>query len=504
MKEILKNCGFIPLGRRAIFCILMASAILAHADEFFNFVEFKATANFSIPSEAIQKNESVSGNSGLRLSFRDADFRGYTTLPKTEFNEIQKKDGFSERVNLLDEPRIGAGFFLFKKNFPTVIKIGHNSYSKSVSKLKNPSPSATLNPLSKTFSFQTGTGCALPTLSSSSQPFSCSISTKINVNKLSSQCTTEGFFNERQEGIAFFSAKHKFSKTVFIQGGFSGGRFYIENNSTILKKNNATFNADFFYCGAGDFCFHSPILKLNFYSGIQESPYNVNPIWFRIDGRTSFHALLLNFSYFEIPTTNDSPKAAPLIGGSNAICRTIEQASMNPQILFLFDDKNASSLRFGVSAMENQKVTATNKPAVLNVGKFQAAANYKNNFFDLRLDWTHANVLINGEPPTKSARPEEYMSYAISGSFSGNVSKISFSGSYTDYPPASENAAKKEVYAASVKIAVPKANLTAQTGIDVTMKDCSRCAGEFNAGISYSVRKKFFRSSVKLAVLVPF
>lgn len=504
MNEILRNCGLIPLGRRVIFCMLMASAILAHADGFFNFAEFKVATNFTIPSEETQKAKSISGNTGLRLSFRDADFRGYVTLPKSEFNEIQKVEGVSESIDLLDEPRMGAGFFLFKKTFPTTIKIGHNSFSKSVSKLKNPSPSATLNPLSKTFSFQTGTGCSLPTLTSSAQPFSCSFSAKTNGKKLSSQCTTEGFFNEKQEGVAFFSAKHKFSKTIFVQGGFSGGRFYIENNSTILKKNNATFNADFFYCGAGEFCFHSPILKVNFYSGIQESPYDVNPVWFRIDGRTSFRALLLNFSYFEIPTTKDSPKAVPLIGASSTICRTIEQASVNPQLLFLLDDKNASSLRIGFSAMENQKVTATNKPVVLNIGKFRAGANYKNNFFDFRADWTHANVLLNGEPPTKSAIPEEYHSFEISSSLIAKNTQISLSGGVSRYPPLKENAELKEVYSTDLKISVPKANLTAQTGAEVTLKGGKRHGGEFNAGVNYSLKRKYFRSSAKFALIVPF
>ena len=503
MKKLLDLCEEFSLGRRFFFCILMASVNFSHADEFFNFAELKTAANFTIPNEN-DREKTVSGNTGLRLSFRDADFRGFVTLPKTEFDEIRSSENIREKLDFFDNPRLGAGFFLFKKNFPTTIKIGHNSYSKSVSKLKNPSPPTTANPLAKSFAFSTGLGASLTSLTSSTQPVSYSICTKSLEKMFPVQFSAESFVTEEKEGAALISAKLPLSRCVFLQSAISGGRYSIEGHSKILEKNNAGFEEGYFYSGLGELCFHSPLFKINFFSGIQESPYDVNPFWFRIDGRTSFSNLLLNFSYFAIPTTKDSPKAAPLIGGSGQVCRIVEQASVNPQILFLLNSENSSSVRFGFSALENWKVTATNTPVQLSTAKLRAAMSYESRFFNLRFDWTHANILLTGEPPTKSARPEEYLSYAISGSFAGKVSKISFSGSWTNYPSESKNTTEKAGYAANVKIAVPKANLTAQTGIDVTMKDCSRCAGEFNAGMTYSVRKKFFRSSIKLAVIVPF
>ena len=62
----------------------------------------------------------------------------------------------------------------------------------------------------------------------------------------------------------------------------------------------------------------------------------------------------------------------------------------------------------------------------------------------------------------------------------------------------------KEVYSASAKIAVPKANLTGQAGVDLTMKDGQRHSGEINAGVSYCLKKKYFRSSMKIAFVMPF
>ena len=502
MKKILEKCGDFSPGRRLIFCLLMASANFSYAGEFFNFAEFKAAANFTIPG-GDEKEKALSGASGLRLSFRDADLRGFVTLPKSDFSEIRESEGFLEKLELLDEPRLGAGFFLFKKNFPTAVKIGHNSYSKSVSKLKNPSPSLTANSLAKSFAFSTGLGSSLTNLTSSRQPLSCSISTERDSNLFPLALGLESFVTEDKDGVVLLSAKLPLGRSIFLQSVISGGRYRFEGKSKILEKNNASFEANYFYSGLGEFCFHSPLLKINFFSGIQENPYDVNPVWFRIDGRTSYRNLLLNFSYFAIPTTKDSPKAAPLIGAAGQICRTVEQASINPQILFLFDDQRASSLRLGFSALENWKVTATNVPVQLNTAKIRAAVSYESRFFDLRFDWTHANILLAGQAPVKSARPEEYQSYALSGSLAGER-KISFSGSYTRYPPAEENSAPKEAYSADVKIASGKAGLTSQAGIDLTVKNGTRQSGQFSAGLTYLFRRKYFRSYLKAGLIVPF
>ena len=102
--------------------------------------KYKKYVNVTKKYHAHDEKNEVSGKSGLRLSFSSADFRGYGS--------------FSENSKIWEEAELGAGFFLFKKTLPLAIKIGHNSYSKSISKMKNPSPSSVINPLSKSFSFQ--------------------------------------------------------------------------------------------------------------------------------------------------------------------------------------------------------------------------------------------------------------------------------------------------------------------------------------------------------------
>lgn len=504
MRKINEFYGFFRTGHRIIFCLLMGqAACFADNSALFNYAEYKLASTFTLPCDS-EKEKSFSADTGLKLSFRDAEFRGYVNLPKTGFGTFGAAEGLSEKLDLLDEPRLGAGIYLFKNTLPVTMKIGHNSYSKSISKMKNPSPPVTANPLTKSFAFSTGTGAGLPTLTGSCQPLSCSLGAVTSEKLFPIQFALEGFINDEEEGAAFFSARYQFSRSLLIQSAFSLGRFYIENNSTILKKNNIAFEPDYFYSALGEFCFHSPLLKVNLYAGLQESPYEVNPFWLRLDGRTSLSFFMLNFSYFAIPTTKDSPKALPLIGGSSSICRIVEQASVNPQLLFLFDDKNASSIRLGFSALENWKVTATNTPVQLNTAKVRLGASYENSFFTMRLDWTRANILLSGTPPTKSSTPEEYQSFGFSSSLAGKVAKISLSASYANYPPVTESSSLKEIYSADLKIALPKVSLAAQTGFDFTMKDGNPYTRELNLGATYAFKRKYFRSSVRISLIMPF
>ena len=166
-------CLWQKIRHRLFFCLSLAfSQNFCFGENLFNFLEYKLSANFTLPQGDSDKEKTVAGNTGLKASFRDADLRGYVTLPKTKFSEIEDANSASEKFELLDDFRYGAGIFLFKKSLPLTLKIGQNSFSKSVSKMRNPSPSTTANPLTKSFAFSTGIGASLPTLSSSVQPLS--------------------------------------------------------------------------------------------------------------------------------------------------------------------------------------------------------------------------------------------------------------------------------------------------------------------------------------------
>mgnify|MGYP007101911381 CR=1 FL=1 len=499
-------CGDFRFGRRLVlFCLFLSFSVPLFAREaFFNFAEFKYSSSFTLPLESSEKEKAVSGSTGLKLSFRDLDLRGYVTLPKTAFSEIQGTQNLTEKYDLLNEPRYGAGVFLFKKSFPLTVKVGHNTYSKSMSKLKNPSPSTTANPLTKSFSFSTGLGSSLPTLTSSVQPLSLSLNFSVPESKALVPLCADFAINDEKTATASVSSKIPFSRFSYIQTAFSAGRFYLENTSTVLKKNYADFSGDWFYCALGEFSFHSPLVKLNAYAGFHQSPYDSDSFWLKFDGRTAFKMFLLDFSYFMIPTSKNSPKVAPLIGGSSSICRIVEQASVNPQLLFLLNDKNSSSIRLGFSALENWKVTATNTPVQLNTLKLRSAASYEASFLTFRFDWTAANILLAGEPPTQSSTPEKYHSFGVSSSLSGKSTKTSLSASYAYYPPLTDTSAKKETVSADVKFALPKKNLTAKSGVDMVFKNGERYSSSFDTSVNYCIKKKYLRTNFKIEFILPF
>ena len=497
-------CGLVRFARRIFFCSILALHTALYAEGFFNFAEFKAANTFTLPTEETEKEKAVSANTGLKLSFRDFEVRDYVTLPKTTFSEISGCDSLSEKLGLFGAHRYGAGIFLFKNTFPLTIKAGKNTYSKSVSKMKNPSPSQTANPLTKSFAFSTGTGASLPTLSSSEQPLSFAASVSVPAEKFLFPVTADFFVTEEKTAAGTISSKFSVSRFIYFQVALSGARFYVENNTAVLSKNYADFSPGWFYSALSEVAFHSPILKIHGYAGFQQSPYDSNSVWLKIDGRTTCKIFLLDFSYFMIPTSGSAPKVAPLIGGSSSICRTVEQGSVNPQVSFLFDDKNASSVRVGFSALENWKVTSTNTPVLLNTLKMRTGAVFENRFLTVRADWTKADILLDGKPPTKGSTPEEHQTYAVSGSFAGKSLKTSLSASYSNYPPVTETSSLKETYSADFSLAIPKKNLTAKIGTDLTYKDKERYSGSMEMSATYAIKKKYFRSSLKLGVIMPF
>ena len=504
MRKLWERKKFVRLIRLAPLCLMPLPCQRASAESVLNFAELRLASTLTVPAESTEKEKSVMGNVGLRLSFRDADLRGYAALPKTGLGGIRGMGTLPRKIDSLDDIRYGAAVYLFRETVPVTLRIGHISYSKSVSKMRNPSPGVTANPLTKSFAFGAGTGASLPTLTSSAQPLSCSVSARTEERVLPVQVGFEGFVSEKNEKAASISMRYKISRSVSLQSALSMGSFYLENNSAALRKNNAAFPADFFYSGLGELNLSSPLLKMNLYTGIHQSPYGGESWWLRIDGRTSLRALLLNFSYFAVPSSKRAPKAAPLIGGSSSVCRTVEQAGVNPQMIFLLNDKRAGSVRVGLSVLESWKVTSTSAPVQLNTLRIRAGAAYESRFLTLRLDWTRANILIEGEPPTKSSTPEEYQSIALSSSYAGARAKISLSGGHTLHLPPERSGVLKETYSSDMNVAFPGLGLAARAGLDITFKGEERSAAEFSSNLTYTIKRRYLRASLRFGLVMPF
>ena len=492
-------------GKKAfiLFSFCLLSCIKIGAEGIFNYAEYKFASAISLPTQESGKESSLSADTGLKLSFKNAQFRSYASLPKSQTSTLSSPYALWEKTSLPQELRFGADLSLFKELLPLSLKAGRNSFSKSLSKIKNPAPSSTANPLSKSFSFNPGLGAALPSLTSAFQPLSLALEVQSPSWSLPLTLSLESFINDKKEGAVNFSLRHDFSRSSFLQSAFTASRMYIEYNSSILEKNNVSFSPDYFYALMGELALHCPLAKVHFYSGLHQSPYEENFLWFRLDGRTSLGALLINLSYYAIPTCSKSPKAVPFIS-SSGICRTIEESCINPQYVILFSDKNASSLKFGFSALNQWKVTATNTPVHLNLEKFRAGLSFDNRFLSFTALWTRPNILLSGEAPTKSSAPEPYQALSLSSTFASRFCKFSLAASYSNYPPQSENSALKEIYSASLTSAIFSQSLIIKNGIDMTFKDKERYSSSLENSVSWKLTTKYLRTFFKVTLIIPF
>ena len=272
MEKILKKSA-------AIFaCFFAFSALNAKSEkEFlpFKYLNLSSSAVFTLPASSAQKEKAVSANAGAQLVLDGLELRAYGSLPKTKFSEIQSCENFSQRQELLDGFRYGGAISLYSDSAPLVFKFGMNSFSRSVSRLKNPVPAATANPLKKSFSFSPGIGISLPTLNSSEKPKSAAVSMNLPFSQ-NFEMDFQSFLSEDDSAGISAQGKIRFSKFAAMELSSTFGRFYIENNSSILQKNYCSFDADWFYAGCFEASLKTPLFKTNFYTGIHENPLKNN------------------------------------------------------------------------------------------------------------------------------------------------------------------------------------------------------------------------------------
>ncbi len=468
---------------------------------FFNFVEFKFSTAFYTASKKLEKEKAAAANAGIRLSLKNADIRLYGTLPKTDFPKIKECRTWNERKSLLNDLRYGVSVSIFPPEMPIVFKAGTLSFAKSYSRLKDPSPSTSSNPLKKTFSFSTGLSPTLPTLTSSAQVRSFMFSVGVTKDIVKFPVRFEFFRNEDEFFAASLNTSFPITKFTSIETSLTGGRFFIENSSTVLKKNNAFFDPEWLYAGLAEIGFKSPFIKIFARGAIHQNPYGVNCIWLKGESRLLLGCFLLDASYFFIPTSGSSPKVAPLIGGSSSVCRTLEQAEINPQVKFFVNDKLSGSVRVGFLASDAWKITNTNQVEEFNVLKLAAAVSYDNTIFSFRTDGGIANWLLKGKPPTKSSTPEKY--YMAEETFTLRTKNFStqIKGNYKHYVPYDKSSALKQTVELNVNLAFGKTKaITADAGTSFVFKDKKRTSTSADAAITLKFQKKYVRTSLKVGI----
>lgn len=519
MKEILKNLAGAFVSSFVLFAVCCACARLCAETKVnlppFEYLDFGSAANFTLPMESSEKEKAVSASAGFQVKFKDLDLRFYRSLPKTSFPKIEECRNWNERLELLDDFRYGGAISLYQKSTPVVFKLGMNSFSRSISRLKNPAPSSSVNPLRKSLGFSSGIGASLPSLSSSVKPQSAAVLVELPFTKRL-EIDFQGFLTEEQTSGLSAQGKISFSRITFLEISATLGRFYIENNSKILKKNYCEFEPDFFYAASFETSFKSPFFKSNFYSGIHENPFKENEyedfpalnFWLKSENRLAFKNLLLDFSYFSIPTSKSSPKAAPLISGSSSICRTVEQWSVNPQFLIPINDRNLSTLRFGISFVDSWKITSSDLSEEYQSAKIKGGVLYENRFTSFKAEYSLENLVLGETPAEDSSLPEKFHGTKLS--FSSRREKFNISASATCkiYFEDELFSSEKQNYSFNLNISPKSKILSSSSSLSLTREkkdEKSKTSGNFSSSCSIKLKtSKKIRASCKVGISVPF
>lgn len=471
----------------------------------FNFVDARFAATLTAPTKGEEDSEYyAAGSAGIRLSFDNADFRSYVTLPKTSFSEL-------EIPQSLNDARYGGSLSLFQKSVPLTLKAGRLSYSRSMTRLKTPNPSYSANPLKKSFSFSPGLSPSLPTQTSSVQPVSGALSVsgkKLNLPVLS-KLNADIMANEEDTVAASIYFRTKLSKSVYFDTAFTGGQFYLEKETSYLKKNNALFAGGTYKAFCAETAFRSPLFKANISAGVHESPYS-SPYssasaWFDLKTRAAYKAFLLDCGFFAIPTSASSPFAAPLIGADSSICKTITQVSVNPQIIFPLRLSSPSFLRLGANVTGARKLTGTYSVAGTDVLKISAGVLFESTYFDVKTVFTAANLLLSERATKVSLIPEESYTLSLSASKAARLFAATASASLKYCPAPLSTSYEKHIINAALSLTPGKTRrLTLKGSLYHYIKDNEPYSSTLQASASYKLKTKYVHSTVKITAVQPF
>lgn len=488
--------------------LTFVSVVAVSAQPVFKYAELKETTSLTIPADS-EKENSVGGSAGIRLVFGEKalnlDARTFITLPKTKCSVLSKMDSPADVVDTLGNLRYGAGL-RFGKTISVNVKGGMLSFSRAITRLKNPTPSSGASPLTKSFGFSSGIGANLPTLSSAEKPLAVFVS--IAADKKQFRIPWEAQFACDEDKTAFtsFLCTAQFSRLVTLQSVVTAGRFFVENKTKYFSDTNADFEAQWLYAASLETAFRSPLAKANLFAGFHQTPFAADfspcAVWIKASARTSWRCFLLDASYFFIPTLANSPKSAPLVGGSSTVCRTIRQFGLNPQMQFLLG--NTAVLRLGLHGLFEKKILNTREAEQFSTVKWNAGIAYETKPFTAKLTAGETNLVLDGSFLTESTTPDSYYSFDATSSLSLTQIKASVSFGYDRYPKSAKTGDTKDSFSASVSANPGKARILSLTsGFSVSYKNGEKTTSTASASATVSLKAKYVRTSIKCAVSVP-
>lgn len=474
----------------------------------FKFAEVKETMSLSLPRDD-EKENAASGSLGGRIvlgnSLFSLDARSYVTLPKTKWSAFSNVSSPADAFALCNDVRFGAGGTV-DTPFPVAVKAGTLTFSRSVSRLKNPTPSTIANPLKKSFGFSAGIDSSLPTLTSAVKPLAVSASLSVPQKRWGIPLEAQFAVAKDDMACAAFSFSVRPAKYISVQSAFTAGRFSARASSTtkkLLANTAAFFDETQLFAASWESAFRSPFLKANLSVGFHQTPFAAGfspcAVWIKATARTTFRAVLLDLSFFSVPTVSATPRTVPLVGASASICRTVSQFGINPQVQF--DLPRAATLRLGIHALTEQKILNTRAAEWYGTLKWSAGFAYESRPFTAKLTAGATNIIIDGTALTASTTPDKYYSADVSTVFVREKVRAACSFGYDRYPPSAKTGNTKDIFSLAASASPGTARmLTLTGGYAVTYKNSEKASSSVNASATLKCKTTWTRLSLKCAV----
>ena len=438
------------------------------------------------------------GSGGLCLNLDFISLRGFASIPKTKLSEIS--DSFSSRNpgNLLSQWRWSAKTILFKNTIPLTAAAGSLNFTKALGRTKNPVSALPASPVQKTFSRSIGLGLSLPTISSTEKPEAFFLDLDFFKTRLPLKFQA-AFQPEASSGFFCTETRFRLAKRAEFQTSLLFSSTLLENTSTFLKEQNCSFEKQRTASLLWECFFNSPFVKLNFYSGLQENPYGITALYLNSKIRLSAANFLLDASYFALPTAKISPKAVPLISSNGTLIKTVEQSSINPQLIFL--TKEGTLIRAGVTASQTWKIVGTSSVSTIDVGKISAGFLVEKKHSSLKTNFSAANLLLSGSPPTKSTVPDKYYEFSIACSNKHPLWRGNLTIKTRQYPPETPQEAVRQSLSVDASASLGKTgSLKLLTGFDLSSANGLKDSADYSLGLQWKIQKKHFSSSIKVTL----
>lgn len=354
---------------QAVIAAIFAQNLLSATENrevFFKFAEFYSGSEFSIPIDKIsedknkfilqseaEKNNTSSGykcktlyqasgyfkvknSTGIHLAFKAADIKAYSTFPATEFSFFQKnyeQTGLKKTIykSLQNFEQHRAAVAIYAGNFssiplPLTVKAGSLSYSQSISRMKNPATTGSMNALSGISFGLTGIGSSLPTSSSGKKQNSLALT--FFPAPFNLECA---LFEDR---TLFYSAGtiFKFGKNAKLSTAFSGARIFIQKkNSSSWYLTEEFFPPEWEHAFLWENTFYCPGIKNKLSIGVHENPFSRLRFWMKNENRTILGPVLLNTQFFAADRFFLTEENSAFYTAGSTLEKTVLQIKINPQ-----------------------------------------------------------------------------------------------------------------------------------------------------------------------------